>query len=73
MTINEEIKLINNIIKNAEMNGADIGGTYRSNEEGLIIAIQAWLIARDLIGKYDIKEVRYDDGWSVYQIVENGD
>lgn len=41
-----EIDLINDILEQAVRHGADIGGSYESNENGLLDAIHKWLIYR---------------------------
>ena len=42
MNIQNEINLINDIILNAVIHGADSGGSCNSNEDGFRQAINAW-------------------------------
>lgn len=69
----QEIKLINDIIFNAILHGADAGGSYDQNYDGLIKSIDAWLVANHIEG-YIIQEVerKCDWGyiWGVLQIVK---
>lgn len=66
------IELINNMIFNAESNGADAGGTYQSNEDGLYNAMKSFLTEYSLEDKYEIKMTEVWDGvftWEVFQFV----
>lgn len=66
------IELINAIIVNAEINGADAGGTYKSNEDGLYNAMKNFLTEYSLEDRYEIKEtdVRfYGCIWPILQFV----
>jgi hypothetical protein len=73
MNIEEEISLINDIVLNAIVHGADCGGSYDSNENGLKQALAEWIEAKGLtdyvIQKTDI--VYNWCTWSVLQIVED--
>ena len=66
----EEIELINKIISEAVMHGADAGGSYESNEKDLTMAITNWLKAKGIDNDYCVKyqEVRkpcgYLNGWT---------
>lgn len=66
-----QIDLINDIIFNSIMHGADIGGSYDANEEGLVKSINNFAKAIN-IKKYSIELVdRIDDFgyyWRVLQI-----
>lgn len=78
----EEIALINKIIAEAVMHGADSGGSYNSNEEDLTMAITNWLKAKGIDNDYCVKyqEVRKPCGhlngwtavWKILQICEKG-
>lgn len=78
----EEIELINKIIAEAVMHGADIGGSYDSNEENLTKSITDWLKFKGIDNKYCVKyqEVRtpceHLKGrtavWKILQICEKG-
>jgi hypothetical protein len=75
----EEIKLINKIIAEAVMHGADMGGSYDSNEEDLTEAITDWLKFKGVDNDYCVKkqEVRKLCGcwtavWKILQICEKG-
>ena len=48
----KEIELINDLIVQAIKHGGDGGGTYFSNENGLISAINAWLKFKGIMNKY---------------------
>ena len=66
----KEIELVNKIIKEAVIHGADSGGSYEQNELNLIIAVNEWLIFKGLSNKYTLKEdIPVGNGWSVHQIV----
>lgn len=66
----KEIELINKIIKEAIIHGADAGGTYDQNEYNLIVAVNEWLIFKGLNKRYYLKaDVYVGDGWAVNQIV----
>lgn len=75
----EEIELVNKIIVEAVMHGADCGGSYDSNEEGLTEAITNWLkskgIDNDCCVKYQtVKRVygKWTAVWEILQICEKG-
>lgn len=78
----EEIELINKIIAEAVMHGADSGGSYDSNEENLTEAITDWLKFKGIENDYCVKyqEVRNPCGhlkgwtavWKILQICEKG-
>lgn len=59
-----EIKLINNIVLQAIEHGADIGGSYDSNEKNLIIALNNWINYHNLSSKYIAKTVEVKDYWN---------
>lgn len=72
-TIEKEIEILNNIIKSAIIHGADVGGSYDNNEEGLIEAINTWLEMKELSNQYTISIVEVGDKtgiWNMYQIVK---
>lgn len=68
--IDHEIELVNNILEQAVRHGADIGGSYESNEGNLVCAIIEWLEYRNLFDKYEV--IHTDDGsnWCKIRIVE---
>lgn len=66
----KEIQIVNKIIREAVINGADVGGSYRSNEDNLIKSIKAWLELKDLSDKYTIADIPVGDGWCMQQIVK---
>ena len=66
--MDEETRLINNIILNAEKDGADAGGSYGSNKQGLIESMIDYLMYKGTVNEYDIKPVNVD-GWEVLQFV----
>ena len=66
----KEIKLINDIIAESIIHGADSGGSYEQNEENLTVAVNKWLRFKGISDKYILKErVDVGDGWHVHQIV----
>ncbi len=77
---NETIELINRIIVNAEANGADFGGTYSCNEDGLYDSMNNFFTEHSLEDKYDIKKVdvsipkpyTQQGLWNVLQFVLKG-
>lgn len=73
MIENQEIDIVNNIIAQAIVHGADCGGSYESNKEGLEKAIFEWLEYRDSSDCYEVVDcytkIRGLDGiWPVLQI-----
>ena len=74
MNIEKEIKLINDIVSNSVIHGADAGGSYNSNIQGVTQALNAWMEAKGLTD-YVVQEVDvvFDNGkWlEMPQIVED--
>ena len=73
MDINKEIELVNNLIIQAVMHGADTGGSYDCNEDGLVLSIQDWVEFKGIEDKYTVMEIEVivnDSYWIVWQIVE---
>lgn len=74
MNIEKEIKLINDIVANSVMHGADAGGSYNSNMQGLTQSLNAWIESKGLTD-YVVQEVEVvlDNGrWlDIPQIVED--
>lgn len=74
MNIEKEIGLINDIVLNAVMHGADAGGSYNSNIQGVTQALNAWIESKELTD-YVVQEVDVvlDNGrWlDMPQIVED--
>lgn len=67
----KEIWIINKIIREAIIHGADNGGSYEQNEKSLVKAIYEWLELKDLSDKYKIKEdIDTGHGWFLHQIVK---
>lgn len=67
----KEIKIVNKIIREAIIHGADLGGSYEQNEESLVSSINEWLELKGLSDKYIIKDnIDTGDGWWVHQIVK---
>jgi hypothetical protein len=52
----KQIELVNNIIFNAIMHGADPGGSYDCNRDGLLNSIDQWMAHNHITG-YLVKEV----------------
>lgn len=74
MNIEKEIKLINDIVANSVIHGADAGGSYNSNIQGVTQALNAWMESKELTD-YVVQEVDVvlDNGrWlDMPQIVED--
>ena len=73
--MNEEIKIINRLIAEAVIHGADCGGSYDQNTDGLMDAITNWLVFKGIDDKYI---ARYEDVyiynglWEIIQICSKG-
>ncbi len=59
MNIEKEIQLVNEIIANAIIHGADLGGTYDQNEKELTKAINNWIKAKGLENEYHVAQGTY--------------
>lgn len=73
--MDKEIKLVNRIILEAIVHGADAGGSYAQNEEGLKRSITRWLKYKGFDDKYTIKEKdveKWQGDWPALQIVPKG-
>lgn len=68
-SFNTEIGLINDILEQAVRHGADIGGSYESNEDGLLDAIYKYLIYRRLYGRYKVVYTDNDQDYCKLRIV----
>lgn len=68
--MDKEISLINKLIVNAELNGADTGGSYACNQKGLVESMNEYLQFKNLQNKYEIKVTDIDDCWRTYQFVD---
>ena len=66
----KEIQIINKIIREAVIHGADVGGSYDQNEKKLCDAIVSWIEIKGLSEQYTIKDIPVGDGWKTYQIVK---
>lgn len=64
--MDREVELVNKIIKESIIHGADWGGSYDSNEERLIKSIEEWIIFKELQHKYTIGKVRFDEPSKYY-------
>lgn len=54
ISTNEEIKIINNIVAQAIIHGGDPGGSYDTNGDNLVNALNEWLEYKNLFGKYAV-------------------
>lgn len=54
-----EISLINKIVREAVMHGADPGGSYDSNEEGLTKALQRYINFKGISDDYTVANVKF--------------
>lgn len=69
----KEVGLINQIVLNAVIDGANASSTYQSNGSGLTQALSSWIKEKELNGYY-VKKVEveaHDSLWSVLQIVHS--
>lgn len=62
------VKLINQLSIEACIHGADAGGSYNQNEEGLIKALEDIKKYYGLV-EYDIGEICNDEGWYSYGFI----
>ena len=74
----KEIEMINRIIVEAVMHGADSGGSYDSNEKNLIGTMKEWLEFKGLSNRYIVEknaevETRYRTIMIVPQIIPYDD
>lgn len=66
----KEVEFINEIIAESIKHGADLGGSYNNNLEGLIESVNNWLIYKNLIDKYElVDDVYLGKGWYLPQII----
>lgn len=66
----KEIALINNIIAESIIHGADAGGSYEQNEANLTKAVNEWLKYKGIANMYVLeKHINVGYGWYVHQIV----
>jgi hypothetical protein len=71
--ISQEIDIINNIIKQATINGINMGSNYELNNEVLINAINEYLEVKNLSSDYTVdktKIIHKSDTYSVFQITK---
>lgn len=68
-SIETEIDLINHILEQAVRHGADIGGSYESNENSLLDAIYKYLIYRGLYDRYKVVYTDNDQDYCKLRIV----
>lgn len=68
-SFNTEIGLVNDILEQAVRHGADIGGSYDSNENGLLDAIYKYLIYRGLHVRYKVVYTDNDQDYCKLRIV----
>lgn len=77
MNIKKEINLINSIVFNAVKHGADGGGSYDSNLDGLTQVLNVWIKEKGLTDYVVLEvDITCDYGgwrtiWTVPQIVED--
>lgn len=64
-----EIDLINDILEQAVRHGADIGGSYESNENALLDAIYKYLMYRGLYDRYKVVYTDNDQDYCKLRIV----
>ena len=72
--MDKEIEMINKIIVEAVMHGADAGGSYDSNEKNLTGSMKEWLELKGLSNRYGVDKnsevvTRYRTTLIVTQIV----
>lgn len=64
-----ELALVNQIIKEAIIHGADCGGSYEQNRKNLTKAVNEWLEYKNLTNDYELQDVCIE-GWNVCQITK---
>lgn len=65
----QEIRILNNIIFQAIIHGGDSGGPYQTNEKALMASINSWLCFKGLTEEYGIAKVDLDGYSSIPQIM----
>lgn len=65
------IRLLNDLIEEAVKDGADAGGAYHQNLEGLSIAANNLLYSLGLSNDYEVIETTNIYNWSLIKIIEN--
>lgn len=63
------VKFINKVSIEACIHGADTGGSYSQNKDGLVKALEDIKTYYGLV-EYDIGEIYNDDGWSSYGFIK---
>ena len=65
------VKLLNNLIEEAVKDGADAGGAYHQNLEGLSVAADNLLHSLGLSNDYEVITTTDIYNWSLIKIIEN--
>lgn len=68
-SIETEVELINDVLEQAVRHGADIGGSYDSNENSLRAAIYKYLLYRGLHDRYKVIYTDNDQDYCKLRIV----
>ena len=68
-SIETEVDLFNDVLEQAVRHGADIGGSYDSNENDLLDAIYKWLMYRGLYDRYKVVCTDNDQDYCKLRIV----
>lgn len=63
------VKLINQVSIETCIHGADTGGSYSQNKEGLVKALEDIKAHYGLV-EYDIGEICNDEGWHSYGFIK---
>ena len=69
MLTDNEVQLLNNLIFEAVKHGADSGGSYDSNEDGLLHAMDDIAERYGIYERYETQKVEVKN-WVVLQFVE---
>ena len=68
-----EIEIINKIIRESVIHGADSGGSYDQNEKKLLESINEWIefkdVSEEYVAMYTKVDCRAKGTWEIIQIV----
>lgn len=69
--IEKEIDIINTIIAEAVVHGADAGGSYDQNEKHLMESINTWLEFKGLTKKYFVSRIETKTSrWKFFDVLQ---
>lgn len=62
----EEIRIINEIILEAIVHGGDSGGPYYINDEGLLSVLHKWMSFKGILGEFHVEELSRETDFGIY-------